>query len=340
MSPVKALVTVSGGLDSALAVMLLKTQGIHVCAVHFQHIFQPYTGGNPAFDVANSCSVELRMDSLSSELLSILRNPPHGYGKNVNPCIDCRILQLRKAAELMHELDCRFIATGEVIGQRPMSQRTEVMRRVEREAGLEGLVLRPLSALHLPETIPEKERWVDRSRLKGLRGRTRRPQLDMAGEFGIKGFSSPAGGCLLTDPGFSLRMRDYMEHSEGDLSVNEIELLKHGRHFRLGSGTKLVIGRNEKDNEKLLALARPGDVIIRAAAGSSPETILRGQITEEFIYKAAEITARYSKWRREESVEMLALKAPGEEVTRYIDIAPASDIEAARAVIAPPRPFG
>lgn len=335
----RVLALISGGLDSALAVALVKRQGIDVLAVHFRHIFQPYTGGNPAYDVAHSCGVELQLEDFTPVILGFVRNPPHGTGKRANPCIDCRINQLRTAKRLMGKAGCDFIVTGEVLGQRPMSQRADAIRIIEKEAKTEGLVLRPLSARHLPETIPEKEGWVDRAQLEGFRGRTRRPQLDLAKELGIEGFTSPAGGCLLTDPGFSLRFRDYLDHSEGPPDPNDIDLLKQGRHFRLGPGVRAVIGRNEKDNQKILALARPGDVIINAAEGSSPDTLLRGDIDEEHIYKAAELTARYSKWRRRESVEMTAYKVPSEEVWRYIEVAPAEDIEAARLTIAPPRPF-
>ena len=338
--PRKALALVSGGLDSALAVALVKRQGLDVTAVHFRHIFQPYTGGNPAFDVARSCAVQLDMHDFTPVILGFLRDPPHGTGKRANPCIDCRINQLRSARRLLEESACDFIVTGEVLGQRPLSQRADAIRLIEREAKVEGLVLRPLSAKHLPETIPEEEGWIDRSQLMAFRGRTRRPQLDLAKELGIEGFTSPAGGCLLTDPGFTLRFADYLDHSEGPLDANEIELLKHGRHFRLDPRVKAVIGRNEKDNQKILALARPGDVIINAAEGSSPETLLRGDIREEHIYKAAELTARYSKWRQRDTVEMTAYKAPSDEVWRYIEVAPAGDIETTRLAIAPPRPFG
>ena len=336
----KALALISGGLDSALAMALVKRQGIDVYALHFRHVFQPYSGGSPAYETARSVGVEPNFFDFTPVMLSYLKKPSHGYGRNLNPCIDCRIHQLRVARRVMKEQGCDFIVTGEVIGQRPMSQREDAIGLIEREAGVEGIVLRPLCALHLPETGPEKAGLVERAGLLGLRGRVRRPQLDLAKELGVTGFSSPAGGCLLTDPGFSLRLRDLLEHASGELDANDVELLKCGRHFRLGPATKFVVGRNEKDNERIMGLARPGDVVVRAAEGSSPDTVIRGDIGEEDIYKAAEITARYSRWRQQDKVAMVAVRPPSEEVWRFIEVAPADEIVAAKFAVAPPRPFG
>ncbi|MBN1807513.1 MAG: hypothetical protein JW909_00480 [Planctomycetes bacterium] len=335
----RAVTLVSGGLDSALALALMKRQNVDIFAVHFSHIFQPYTGGNPACDVARCAGVELHFHDLTPSILASVRSPRHGFGKNLNPCIDCRICQLRIAHRLMKEHRCDFIVTGEVIGQRPMSQRADAVSIIDRDAGVEGLVLRPLSAAHLPETVPEKSGLVDRSLLMAFRGRTRRPQLDLAAEFGISGFTSPAGGCLLTDPGFSLRFKELLQYSDSP-AASDIELLKCGRHFRLGHDTKAVIGRNEKDNSRIMALARDGDVIVRTAEDTGPDTLIRGDVREEHVYKAAEITARYSRHRRDDLVPMVAFRPPSEEVWRFIEVSPADEIETTRLAIAPPRPFG
>jgi tRNA U34 2-thiouridine synthase MnmA/TrmU len=199
---------------------------------------------------------------------------------------------LRKAKEIMREVGASFVATGEVLGERPMSQNRSALRIVERESGLEGLLLRPLSAKLLPPTIPEKEGWVDREKLLDIRGRSRKRQVELAEKWGIKDYPSPAGGCLLTDPQFSRRLRDLMENEE--LSKENVLLLKIGRHFRLRKGVKLVVGRNKEENERLRELFREGDSLLQAYSHKGPDAILRGNASEEDIILAGRIVARYS----------------------------------------------
>jgi hypothetical protein len=211
---------------------------------------------------------------------------------------------MRQAKGLLAELGARFIVTGEVLGQRPMSQRLEAMKRVDREADVEGLVLRPLSARLLAETVPEREGWVDRAKLLGIKGRSRRAQYELAGTLGVTVYSAPAGGCLLTDPGFSARVQDLLDHCP-DFDADDVELLKFGRHFRLSPAARAAVGRDLEDNAGVEGLVRAGDTLLEVAAGHSPTTLLRGAASEPALRAAAELTVRYSKSRTEPSAEVL-----------------------------------
>src|SRR4030042_4006498 len=194
----------------------------------------------------------------------------------------------------MEEVGAAFIVTGEVLGQRPMSQRKDAMRLIEKEGGLEGFILRPLSAKVLPTTIPEKEGWVDREKLLNISGRSRKPQIELAKYFGIRDYPCPAGGCLLTDPGFAKRMKDLMLHIP-DFSLNDVHLLKMGRHFRLSHLVKLIVGRNEEENQKIQTFAQGKDILLKVSNFPGPLSLLRGNLGEGDIEKAATITAHYSK---------------------------------------------
>ncbi len=292
----KALALLSGGLDSTLAIKVVVEQGIDVVAVNF---YTPFCLCNrrdsckhQARRVAEEFGKELKVINLSSQYLEIVKNPKHGYGKNLNPCIDCRILMLKNAKKLMEEKGASFVITGEVLGQRPMSQYLAALRMIEREGGLDGLVLRPLSAKLLPLSIPEKEGWVNREKLLKIRGRSRKPQIDLADKYGIRNYPCPAGGCLLTDRGFAQRMKDLMAHSE--ITLNDIELLKTGRHFRFSFKTKLVVGRNKKENERLLRLANTDDICFEPVEVKGPIGIGRGDFDQTMISLASKIIARYS----------------------------------------------
>jgi len=294
----KTIALVSGGLDSLLAAKLVKDQGIEVFALHFNIPFcsRKFTGAYGCADsvkkTADYLGVELRVIDIADEFLPILEKPSFGYGANVNPCIDCKILMLRKCKEYLEELGASFVVTGEVLGQRPMSQHRKALVTIEKESGLDGLVVRPLSARLLEETIPEKEGWLDRQRLLDFNGRGRRPQMALAKNFGFTDYSTPAGGCLLTDPEFAKRIKDLMSHKELDL--NNVELLKTGRHFRVSSNAKLVVARDEKEGERLLGLALRGDHFFLPPEDVAGATALgRGVFDDALIKLSASIVGRY-----------------------------------------------
>ncbi len=292
----KAVALLSGGLDSTLAIRVILDQGIELEAVNF---FTPFClcnrksgcGGYEAKKVANRFGVRLKIFNIAAEYLEIIKSPKYGYGKNLNPCIDCRILMHKRAKEYMKEIGASFVITGEVLGQRPMSQHRKALKIIERESGLEGLVLRPLSAKLLPLSIPEKEGWVKRESLLEINGRSRKPQMALAESYKIGDYPCPAGGCLLTDPGFSRRMKDLMAHSE--VTLNDIELLKVGRHFRLSEQAKVIVGRNKEENERLLRLAKRGDICFKPVEAKGPVGIGRGDFDRNAITLASQIMARY-----------------------------------------------
>jgi tRNA U34 2-thiouridine synthase MnmA/TrmU len=211
---------------------------------------------------------------------------------------------LQKAKVRMEESGASFIVTGEVLGQRPMSQRRDAMRLIEKEAGLEGFILRPLSAKVLPATIPEKEGWIDREKLLKIQGRSRKPQMDLAEHYGIHDYPCPAGGCLLTDPGFAKRIRDLMDH-DIDFSINDVHLLKIGRHFRFSNGVKLVVGRNEEENQKIQTFAQGEDILLKVSSFPGPLSLLRGRLDEGDVERAASITAHYGKAKDLGNVEVI-----------------------------------
>jgi len=325
----KAIALLSGGLDSTLAARLVLDQGIELEALNFMTVFCTCTNKG-ATCLASQKAVEtlgipLRVFNVSEEYLNVVRNPKHGYGSNMNPCIDCRIFMLKKTKVYMEESGSSFIVTGEVLGQRPMSQRRDAMRLIEKEAGLEGLILRPLSAQFLPVTLPEREGWIDREKLLNIQGRSRKPQMKLAEQFNIRDYPCPAGGCLLTDPGFARRIRDLMEHRY-DFSLNDVHLLKFGRHFRLSPTVKLVVGRNEEENQKIETFSQAGDVLLKTVRYPGPVSLLRGEADETERERAASITARYSKAKGMEKVEVHYQKVEREE-EKSIFVSPLSEAE-------------
>lgn len=291
----KAVALLSGGLDSTLAVRLILDQGVEVHALNFITPFCTCNrkGRCEAKRVADEFGIPIRIIALTDEFFPLLRNPTHGYGSGMNPCLDCRILMFSRAKENLEEIGADFIFTGEVLGQRPMSQHLRAMRIIDHESGLDGCVLRPLSAKLLPSTMPERQGIVQREKLLGIRGRSRKEQMALAPEYGIADYPCPAGGCRLTEPGFARRMRDLVTHRV-DFDLNELNLLKVGRHFRLLPRAKTVVGRNEEENRRIRALARPDDFLFEVQTWGSPLTLVRGEIGGEEIRRVASITARYS----------------------------------------------
>jgi len=263
--------------------------------------------------------------------LEVVKHPKHGYGSNMNPCIDCRIFMLKKAKAYMEGSGASFLVTGEVLGERPMSQRRDAMRLIEKEAGLEGFIVRPLSAKLLPISIPEKEGWVDREKLLTIQGRSRKPQIKLAKQFGIDDYPCPAGGCLLTDPGFARRTKDLILH-DPNFSINDVHLLKIGRHFRFSPKLKLMVGRNEEENEKVQTFAQEEDILIKVQQYPGPLSLLRGEIDPMGIEKAAAITVRYSKAKDLGKAEVIYKKAK-EDYHRSLFISPISEKEVQRLMI-------
>jgi len=297
----KAVALFSGGLDSSLAILVVMKQGIEVTAVTFLNHFGCNIGdrsscsSNP-FPTAEKFGFKVKLCHLSDKFLEIVKNPKFGHGKNMNPCIDCRILMLKEAKEMMDMIGADFLITGEVLGQRPMSQRRDTFPVIDREAGVEGYVLRPLSAKLLKKTIPEEKGIVNRDLLYDFRGRSRKPQMALAKEFGLTEYASPAGGCLLTDPNYSYRLKDLLANNP-DPDFNDIELLRLGRHFRPSHECKIIIGRNKEENLQILSLADRDDIRLKVEGFGSPITLIRGKATHETINLAASLCARYSDAR-------------------------------------------
>ncbi len=296
----RCVALLSGGLDSTLAVLLLREQGIEVIALRFMTHFGCGAGegsscGHDVTHLAKRFGFTIKLCHLGEEYVEMVRKPKHGWGKNMNPCIDCRIMMLRYAKDYMAAADASFVVTGEVLNQRPMSQRRQPMDQVVKETGLEGILLRPLSAKLLEPTEPEKAGAVDRERLMGIHGRSRREQVELAARFGLTDYAQPSGGCYLTDPIFSDKLRDLFAHTTG-APTDDINLLHVGRHFRLDGKTKVVVGRNEKENDRLRTeLAKPGDALLELHDGVGPLTLLRGETTPESLQTAAGLVVKHSK---------------------------------------------
>lgn len=307
----KALVLLSGGLDSILALRLVLDQGVDVEAIHFVSFFSP-GGFAAARRIARRFGVPLTAVNFSGDLIEILRGPRHGFGKNANPCIDCRIAEMKRAAERMGRAGASFLVTGEVVGERPMSQRREALRLIDQEAGVAGTVLRPLSAKLLDPTRPEQEGIIDREKLHAIEGRSRLPQMELAGRFGIEDYPSPAGGCLLTDPAFGKKMLDLIRHKPG-FDANDAHLLKMGRHFRLSPTAKVLVGRDEKDNDRIVTFARGGDVLLEAADVPGPMSLLRGADDPVAVETAAALTLRHMKVASRSSMKVNYRTKSGEK---------------------------
>ncbi len=310
-----ALALLSGGLDSSLAVKMMLDQGIDVTAVHFTSPFCNCTSKNAgcqnqAVKVAREFGIPIQVLHKGMDYMRIVEDPPHGHGRGLNPCIDCRIYMLQKVKEIMPESGASFVVTGEVLGQRPMSQRRDTIRIIERESGLAGRILRPLSAQHFDPTLPEQEGVVDRTRLLDISGRSRKPQMVLAEQLGVKDYPCPAGGCLLTDSVIAARLRDLFAHNPG-YTIPDLHLLKIGRHFRLRPWLKVIVGRNQSENEQIQHLAGEGAILLGPRNFRGPTLMACGRLDAETEQMAAEIVAAYS--RDEMGVYTLWKRIPGSE---------------------------
>lgn len=309
----------SGGLDSMLSALVLREQGVEVEWVSFE---TPFFASAKARKAARLTGIPLTVQPIFPEYMAMLRHPPAGYGKRMNPCMDCHALMFRLAGGLMRARGFDFLFSGEVLGQRPMSQTRPSLRYVEKHSGLGGYILRPLSARLLPETIPEQQGLVDRERLLAIHGRGRREQIALARQFGISDYPAPAGGCLLTDKGFSVRLKDLFGHSP-TATENEIHLLKFGRHFRLNPQAKLIVGRTEKDNEDILRHHDPyRDVVIDVRDYPSPIGLLPGGADERTVFLSASICIGYSKAPRLVPVSVVVKRSESEQVIQAIGLPP------------------
>jgi len=294
----KAISLMSGGLDSTVATKVILDQQIEVTGVHFTSLFisRKDRGKNlRAIQTASELGIRLLVLDKGPEFLEMVKHPRYGYGKNMNPCIDCRIFMLQKTRELMESENAQFVITGEVLGQRPMSQRRDTIERIERESGLQGRILRPLSAYHFPPTIPEQEGIVDRARLLNISGRSRRIQYELVKKYGLKAFHHPGSGCLLTDPIFSKKLR-VLFTTDPDCTMKDIELLTIGRNFRLDHNTKLTIGRNKEENEIIQGMWEPGYTLISPMGFKGPQAILKGPLQGDILKYAAHLIAYFAKY--------------------------------------------
>ncbi len=302
----KAVALLSGGLDSSLAVRMMLEQGIDVEAVAVKTPFCDFDCGkgcgHRVKEVADELGIKLKTVYFGEEYLRMLKNPKYGYGSGMNPCIDCRGMMYNAAKEHMKKTNADFIITGEVLFQRPMSQNNRALHIIEKETGMESKVLRPLSAKHLPPTEAEKRGLIKRENMGDIKGRSRKGQLALARHFDISDPPNAAGGCLLTDPSFSKRVKDIIDHSSDVPTLNDIELLKVGRHFRITNDAKLVVGRNKDENEVIKALATEGDIIIEVKDYVGPTCMLRCKNHDQSLLKTCgAIAARYSDAPKQET---------------------------------------
>jgi len=332
----KAIALISGGLDSTLATKLMQDLGIELICLNtvspFCQCNHRSSSGcfHGAAEVAKDLGLKLISINVAEEFLPIVKSPKHGYGSNMNPCIDCRILLFKKAKEAMQKEGASFLISGEVLGQRPMSQRLHTMRLIEKEAGVEGLVLRPLSAKVLAPTFMEMQGWIERDKLLAISGRGRREQIALASGFGINDYPCPSGGCLLTDIGFSRRLKDLLKYSE--FNLENILLLKVGRHFRLNEEVKLVVGRNEEENKRITNLLKEEDLLFSPDENIAGPTCLgRGNFNDNLIKLSCSIASYYADLNGAAGTDIICKKVAGEEqrITKVFPLAE-SEIEKLR----------
>lgn len=320
LKKVRALGLSSGGLDSILSALVLQQQGIEVCWVSFE---TPFFSAEKAEKAAKFTGINLVKKNITDLYLKMLKNPPGGYGKNMNPCRDCHAMMFNLAGEIMETMGFDFLFSGEVAGQRPLSQTKSALRYVEKRSGYDGHILRPLSALHLPETIFEKEGKVNREKLLNFSGRSRKPQMKLAREFGVTDYPTPGGGCLLTDKSYSERLKDLFCHQD-NFTHEDLHLLKYGRYIRLNRRAKVIIGRNKLDNENIMKYYLPKeDTLIMVKKIPGPVLIMKNGSRED-VFKAAAICAGYSKALKDSMVGVKVTNINGTESVLVKPCHPAS----------------
>ncbi len=335
----KAVALISGGLDSLLAARVVQEQGVHVEGINFftgfcveghTHAIRKKDRAKPkrnnALWVAEQLGMKLHIIDIIEEYKQVLFNPKHGYGANLNPCLDCKIFMVKKAHEWIRDNGFDFIITGEVIGQRPMSQRKDTMPVVANESGADDLLLRPLCARNLPETLPEREGWVDREQLFDFSGRTRKPQMALAEKFGFEDYAQPAGGCcFLTDAQYSQKLADlWQARGEKSYEMDDIMLLKVGRHLRPSPDYKLIISREEGEGNFMQGY-RNQYLSLKTISHPGPLALIDGKVSEQDLQLAARILARYSKGKTADSVEVEIREK--DATTRCIKVAPLGPLD-------------
>jgi len=309
----------SGGLDSILSGLVLREQGLRVAWITFE---TPFFSSEKARRAAAITGIPLTIQNITKPYLTMLKAPNCGYGKYMNPCLDCHALMFRMAGEVMKAKGFDFLFSGEVLGQRPMSQTRPSLRYVEKHSGFDGYIIRPLSAKRLAETVPEKEGLVEREALLGITGRSRKEQIKLAQHFNLTDYPAPAGGCLLTDKGYSNRLKDLFTHQDR-YSENELHLLKYGRHFRINADAKVIVGRTKQDNEQMERYLDPGvDVVLKTRSYPGPLVVIPNGAVRETILLAASVCAGYGKAPADTPVQVKVISSKGRENVTVLPITP------------------
>ena len=317
--PIRALGLCSGGLDSILAALVLRRQEVVVEWITFE---TPFFSSEKSRNAAKAYGIPLTVQNITEIYLEMLRKPPCGYGQNMNPCMDCHALMFRLAGDMMVRDGFDFLFSGEVLGQRPMSQTRPSLRYVEKHSGHAGRILRPLSAKLLEETTAEQTGLVDRDRLLAISGRSRKPQIQLAMEFEVADYPAPAGGCLLTDPCYSRRLRDLFDH-QAECSESELHLLKFGRHYRLQNQDKVIVGRNQGDNEAIVKYCNSDkDTLIRLQSQAGPVVLVPGPARPETLMLAASLSIGYSRLSDHTPAQVLLENSGQARCEKVLGIAP------------------
>ena len=309
----------SGGLDSILSGLVLQEQGLHVEWITFE---TPFFSAEKARKASVITGIPLTIKNITTPYIRMLKAPNCGYGKHMNPCLDCHALMFRMAGEVMKAKGFDFLFSGEVLGQRPMSQTRPSLRYVEKHSGYDGYILRPLSAKRLEKTIPEKEGRVEREALLGISGRSRKAQIQLAQHFHLTDYPAPAGGCLLTDKGYANRLRDLLAN-QAQCSENELHLLRYGRHFRVNADVKIIVGRTKEDNEQMEHYLDPAaDIVLKARKYPGPLVVIPNGAPRDKVLLAASICAGYSKALADTPVEVKVISSTGRDNVTVLPTAP------------------